>query len=180
MIFKSRAIGYNAFMNEFVGDHLNFNNLGEVRKHALYGLIADCSAIDEEELALVVTELSRRLIQKTTDRDKIFFTLLACSQDHKQRSFGLDMIANFIPREEAEKFWAAVYCFSEPLQGEKNIAKVSATAHIMVAHDISMSTEDIFTGLAHKYGDFLETISQIKNKMVLIKFEENSQKHDLV
>jgi len=145
--------------------------VGQMSKRDLYHQIADCSQIDEQQLTEVVVELARKLQVKTTGADRLGFLVLACSRDTKQRSFGLDMLTNFVPPEESEPYMTAVYFFARTPEGEKNIAKINAATRLMITSGSSDSVEHTLENLAHKHEHFLERVSTIIGDVVSEKEE---------
>src|SRR3989344_4242146 len=112
-------MGFESLQERIRGARLK-DQVHDMRRYQLFALVADCSQIFEDDLMYVTAELARRFGDRTTERDRLMFTVFACSSDPKQRTFGLDMLTNFIPDAEQEKYLTAIYFFAESSDKERD------------------------------------------------------------
>ena len=70
-------MGFESLQERLRGARLK-DQVHDMRRYQLFALVADCSQIFEDDLMYVTAELARRFGDRTTERDRLMFTVFAC------------------------------------------------------------------------------------------------------
>lgn len=93
----------------------------------------DCADFTEDEVIETVVALGAKFADEgLTRKDKLILTTLGYSTDEKQYGLGIDMLQEFVPREECEKYMVAIYKLAGKKEGQiKSMARMKAAVYMM-------------------------------------------------
>jgi hypothetical protein len=151
------------------GNEMPFKDmLRECRRTDLYRIMTDCSNFDEDEVINTVMELGNRYAKDgMTDREKKLLTVFGCSTDEKQYSLGIDMLTEFLPRDECEKHMVAIYNLAGKKEEQsKSIPRIKAAVYLMRTRP-DEDLNDVVTELTMHHKTFIDKMLDIRDERMI-------------
>ena len=152
----------------------------KVSKGELKTYLADCDGMTDDEVDNVISVLGVRFEEEgLTDKDKLFFLLLACTNVPRQISLGTSMIEGYIPLNEALAYWIVVFVLGTAPTSDRNIARTSAIGHIAKIHGVFRSDEEreqLLEELQTEHAPFIDYVDKRKRRIdSLVAIKKNGR-----
>lgn len=142
--------------------------LSMMSKEGLFRIMRDCADFTEDEVIETVVALGAKFADEgLTRKDKLILTPLGYSTDEKQYGLGIDMLQEFVPREECEKYMVAIYKLAGKKEGQiKSMARMKAAVYMMRTRP-EADLQEVVAELSDRHASFVELMTVMRDRSMI-------------